>query len=126
MNRRLDLKNRSDLRIRKNRIRRRRELRNHLLLFVCTICFISIFAVTFGSFLSKAKDANSEIPVYKYFTSVMVSPGDSLYSIASVNAGDAQSLDSYVNEVIHINALEDDTIHAGQYIIVPYYSTEFK
>ena len=120
------MKNKSDLRIRKNRIKRQRELRNHIFLFIGTICFISVLTITFGSFLSKAKDANSEIPTYKYFTSVMVEPGDSLYSIASVNADEEQTIDSYISEVMHINALEDDTIHAGQYIIVPYYSTEFK
>jgi len=126
MNRNIDLKSKSDVRIRKNRIKRQRELRNHILLFLCTICFISILTITFGSFLSKAKDANTEAPTYKYFTSVLVQPGDSLYSIASANANIDQTMDSYIDEVIHINSLEDDTIHAGEYIIVPYYSTEFK
>lgn len=117
----------SEKRIRRNHIRRQRELIKNISLFICTICMIIILGITFGSFLSKAKNTDSEATTYKYFTSILVEPGDNLYSIASANILDSsQNIESYMNEVIHINALEDETIHAGQYIIVPYYSNEFK
>ena len=117
----------SDLRIKNNKIKRQKELTKHIALTLCTILIISILAITFGSFLSKAKDTNSDVPTYKYFTSIQVKTGDSLYSIANEYIDQSmQSMDSYMNEVIHMNSLDSDTIHAGQYLIVPYYSTEFK
>ncbi|MDD2971967.1 MAG: LysM peptidoglycan-binding domain-containing protein [Lachnospiraceae bacterium] len=120
------MKSKGDLRIHRNHIKRQRELRNHVLLFIGTFLMISVLTITFGSFLSKAKDANSEIPSYKYFKSIVIEQGDSLCSIAEANVNSAQEIDSYVSEVMHINSLDDTEIHAGQFIIVPYYSTEFK
>ncbi len=94
---------------------------------VFTFCMISVLAITFGGSFSKAKDSRTEKPVYKYFTSTMVKSGDSLYSIADRNmSAEFESVENYINEIKHINSLEEDTIHVGQYLIVPYYSTEFR
>ena len=117
----------SERRIRNNKIRRQRELKKHFMITIFTFCMISILAITFGSSFSKAKDADTDKPVYKYFTSIMVKSGDSLYSIANTNmSAEFKSAENYINEIKHINSLEDDKIHVGQYLIVPYYSTEFR
>lgn len=117
----------NERRIQNNRIRRKRELKNHFLITIFTICMISILAITFGSFFSKAKDFNTDKQSYKYFTSIMVESGDSLYSIASINMSvEFKSIENYINEIKHINSLEEETIHAGQYLIIPYYSEEFR
>lgn len=117
----------SERRIRNNKIRRQRELKKHFMITIVTFCMISILAITFGSSFSKAKDAYADRPVYKYFTSIMVKSGDSLYSIAYSNmSAEFKSVENYINEIKHINSLENDTIHVGQYLIIPYYSTEFR
>lgn len=117
----------SERRIRNNRIRRKRELKKHFLITIFTICMITILAITFGSSFSKAKDSNTDKQSYKYFTSIMIETGDSLYSIASKNmSAEFKSVKNYINEIKHINSLEENTIHAGQYLIIPYYSEEFR
>lgn len=114
-------------RVRRNQVRRRREVRHQILFLIATAVMILVLAVTAGSFLSKANDSESNNPSYKYFSSVQITPGASLYSIAEENmSGHYTSVEDYMEEVMHINALEEETIHAGQYLIVPYYSEAFK
>ena len=75
-------------------------------------------------FVTKAIAAEKDAPV-KTVTSVCIQPGDSLWSIAesfySPECGDFQD---YISEIKRSNSLKGDTIHAGAYIIVPYYATE--
>lgn len=72
---------------------------------------------------TKAQAEDSQI-YYKYFTSYMVQKGDTLWSIARQNAHE-ESYKEYINEVKDINHMYTDTIKAGQYIVIPYYSTEY-
>lgn len=113
-------------RIRNNRIRRARQLRHRLMaggLALCLSITLSIFAC---SFFSRAESADHTV-YYKYFTSIMITPGDTLYSIASLYADDHyESPEAYAAEVSAINHLQSpDEIRAGEYLVVPYYSTEF-
>ncbi len=116
----------SERRIQNNKMKRQRELKKQIIIMIVTFCMITIFAFTFGSSFSKAKEVTTERQVYKYFTSIMVKSGDSLSSIAAENMSkEFKSIEHYVNEIKHINSLEDDTIHVGQYLVIPYYSVEF-
>lgn len=57
----------------------------------------------------------------------MVSEGDSLWKYAQMY-GDNQyynSYEDYMKEVMNMNFLKDETITTGQYLILPYYSSEF-
>ena len=118
----------SERRIRNNKVRRNRQLRRQALMIICTffiITFLSIFC--FGT---KAKAQSSDEAAqmkYKYYKSVLIESGDTLWSYAEDYADDDfySSYEKYINEVIHINALEDENITSGQYIILPYYSCEF-
>ncbi len=63
---------------------------------------------------------------YRYYKSVMIMPGDTLTSIASSYNDHYESIDDHVDEIRFTNHLsEDATIYAGEYLIVPYYSTEY-
>ena len=75
-----------------------------------------------------AKD--NDVPMYKYYKSYMVEKNDTLFSIAyDMNdelCSDKQ-IKECVNEMISINSLDHEgTICYGNYIIVPYYSTEYR
>lgn len=73
---------------------------------------------------SKAAD---EEKAYKYYTSIEIAPGDSLWSIAmEYMSEEYDSVQEYVDEVKSLNGLGDDEIHSGQFLIIPYYSYDFK
>lgn len=73
---------------------------------------------------SKAADEDN---TYKYYTSIQIEPGDSLWSIASQYISEEyDSMQDYVDEVKSLNGLGDDEIHSGQFLIIPYYSYDFK
>ena len=115
----------SERRIRNNRIRRQRELRKNILLFVMTICFAISLSFSAGSFLSNAKDYSTPTE-YKYYASIPVEEGDTLWSIAETHMGaHYDSVDDYIKELRQINSLSGEKITTGMYLVVPYYSTEF-
>lgn len=94
----------------------------------CLILVLFIAAALPGfSFLSSAKEKTGPVS-YKYFSSVMVRSGDTLTSIALRYADDHyESLDAYIEEVRATNNLTDiDDIRSGDYLIVPYYSEQFR
>lgn len=105
-----------------------RHIRFCHLSLLCLILTIFIAAFLFISgFLSSAKEKETSVS-YKYFSSVMVRSGDTLTSIASRYADDHyESLAEYIDEVRATNNLTDiDEIRAGEYLIVPYYSQQFR
>lgn len=62
---------------------------------------------------------------YKYYTGVYVESGDTLWEIAKRYITEEYSdIHTYMDEVCHINHISRDEIHAGQYLVVPYYSSE--
>lgn len=113
-------------RIYNNRIRRKRQLRRRMIITGSIVCLLLIFGVPGTVFLSRAQSKEPEVS-YKYYTSILVYPGDTLNSIAGTYA-DAhyESLNAYIEEVRMTNHLTDDDIRAGEYLIVPYYSTDYR
>lgn len=114
-------------RLRNSKIRRQREIQKHITIFAITSFLIILLAILFGSILSKAQSKESNETSYKYYTSILIESGDTLWSIANEYMDEQYySEKSYINEVININFLQDDGVTAGQHIIIPYYSNEFK
>lgn len=116
----------SERRIRNNRLRRRRQLRHHIMMCLTTVLLITCFSVCFFSFKTKAQSETEEI-AYKYYKSIIVESGDTIWDYAKEYAHEDyyDSYESYIKEVIRINAMTDDSIQSGQYLIIPYYSYEF-
>lgn len=115
----------SESRIQTNKIRRKQELRKNILLFIFTSCLILIFSFTMNSFIANAKTRNEDLEI-KYYKSIIIQQGDSLWSIAAgnMNASYADT-EAYIQEVKEMNGLQDDHITAGNYLIIPYFSSEF-
>jgi len=116
----------SERRIRNNKIRRRCQLRHHMMMFIGTIILIAGLSVSFFSFKTKAQNGTEEV-AYKYYKSIVVESGDTIWDYAKEYANENyyDSYESYIKEVIRINAMQDDSIQSGQYLIIPYYSYEF-
>ena len=115
-----------ELRNYKRKLRRQREIRRKIFLAILSVCIILTCVLSYGALISNASAEVDDIS-YKYFTSVEVESGDTLWTIAE-EYKDIQFYDStkeYVDEVIRMNNLSSSQITAGQFLIIPYYSTEF-
>lgn len=117
---------RSVYRSRRNKIRRVKLIRRRFILLFLTIILVLILSLSYRAILSEANTGDETIH-YKYYTSIEVNYGESLWSIAEAHLGsEYASVDDYIHEVMKINHLKDEYVSAGQYLVIPYYSTEFK
>jgi len=115
----------SERRIRRNKLRRVRQLRIRVCIAVMTVCMIIISSLLIGSFHLNAK-ADNEVLTYKYYKSVLVNYGDTLWGIADELKIPADEKSSFVSEVMNINSIiNEEDIRAGEYLVVPYYSHEY-
>ncbi len=66
--------------------------------------------------------------MYKYYTSIKVQPGDTLWDIAEeyIDYDYYSTRMDYIYEVMKINHLITDHLTAGKKITIPYYSVEKK
>lgn len=97
--------------------------------FIVIASLVLIINIFFAlGMVANAKD--NDIPMYKYYKSYMVEKNDTLWSIAyDMNADECsdKQVKECVDEMISINSLDHKgTICYGNYIIVPYYSTEYR
>ena len=79
-------------------------------------------------FLSDAHGNAQESPItYKYYKSIVIQPGDTLWDIAlEYKTDDYGSTQEYVDELKEINSLESDSIQESQYLMIAYYDEEFR
>lgn len=114
----------SERRIINNRIRRTRQLRRNIIMYLITIVAAIGSSLIFFGFRAKAQ--SSDEVMYKYYKSVVVGNGDTLWNYANEygRTGQYDSNRDYIKEVMCVNALSSDRIMAGQYLILPYYSSE--
>lgn len=83
--------------------------------------------LVFAAFLiiSSVQAEGSSTPKHKYYKSVQISSGDTLWGIAAdYMTEEYSSVDDYIREVKYINGIQNDQITNGSSIVVPYYSEE--
>lgn len=92
-------------------------------IFICSIiASIMIFFIIFGTINTQA--ALNKIST-KYYTSVRIKSGDTLWTIANDYITDEYAdINEYIEEICTINHISKDMIHAGKYIVVPYYASD--
>ncbi len=119
---------RRNTKMRRNTKKRREAQLRKRIFFVCMAFTVMIVSVLMISGLKNVSATNnSENPVYKYYTSYEVQPGDTLTSIAqkyTVNSN--VSIQEYIREVKKNNQLVSDKITSGKYLVISYYSDEYK
>lgn len=92
------------------------------ILFCFVIAVAIICSVMFCTINAQAAPAEN---INKYYTSVRVECGDTLWAIAGEYITDDYiDMNDFLNEICMINHISEDEIHAGQYIIVPYYTVD--
>lgn len=92
---------------------------------VLAVLLVMTCSFGFGSFFSSAHGSPEEEPVdYKYYKSIQISDGDSLWSIAERYMGsEYDSVADYIDELVemnHISAAELDSLQEGDYLVVAY------
>lgn len=117
-----------ELRIYKRALYRKRIMRRKLIMATVTVCLVAMLTISLQTLISSANSGKEEIK-FKYYTSIEVKYGESLWDIAGefIDTEEYKNTGVYVAEVKSINHLnENGDIKAGQTLIVPYYSSEFK
>ncbi len=104
---------------------RREVVRNQKIALVSALVLTA--AVILGSILFSSistQAAPAEV-TYKYYTSVRIEAGDTLWAIAGeYYTDDYEDMNTYIREICELNHISENEIHAGQYITLPYYSSE--
>lgn len=116
-----------ELRLYKRRLRRQREIRRRCMTMVMTFCLILICTVSYHAIRSNASTTDQELK-FKYYTNITIQYGETLWDIADeyIDYNEYKNKNDYIAEIKSINHLEnEDAIHAGQHLIVPYFSNEF-
>ncbi len=89
-----------------------------IIIMICVLAFGGVHA---------AAEQEEDASYYKYYTSIQIEEGDTLWEIADRYGNTAlQSNDEYIREIKKMNHLIDDTIKAGSYLTIIYYSQDIK
>lgn len=108
----------------KSRVKKHKKYRSTFTLWIVAFIMIAGLSIALGSSLVSAHD-KGEQPEQKFYKSIEIKEGDTLWAIAKEYRGDDyNSIYDYINEVMSINGLTSDQIHAGQYLTVAYYDTQ--
>ncbi|WP_051199853.1 LysM peptidoglycan-binding domain-containing protein [Butyrivibrio sp. FCS006] len=119
----------SEIRIQQNKIRRQRIVRRQYFLLGLTIAFVIFLFAFIGTTVMSSAQSDEYEPSFKYYKTVTVHSDETLWNIANANFSEDNydNINEYIGEICTINAISDpDTINAGEDIVVPYYSAEFK
>lgn len=116
-----------ELRSYKRQLRRKQQIRRRIFTVIATICVIIFCAVSYQGIRSLASSGDDQLK-FKYYTQVTVAYGETLWDLSDdyIDYEEYKDKTEYIEEVQSINHLsEEDSIRAGQMLIVPYYSYDF-
>ena len=111
---------------RANARRRKQVVKCRMVLLLATVFVITLGSIVCGSIFSSAQEESTDAHQYKYFKSIEIQSGDSLWSIAEEYCDEAYDGDirEYIAEIKELNSLTSDHIHAGRKLLVIYYDSE--
>ncbi len=90
--------------------------------FILAISILIICMASWAVFFQPRRQKAGEGQGYKSFTSIEIQSGDSLWSIASEHMTEEYgSIQEYMKEIKSLNGLRGDEIHAGKFLVIPYY-----
>ncbi|MFR8033057.1 MAG: LysM peptidoglycan-binding domain-containing protein [Lachnospiraceae bacterium] len=88
---------------------------------ILVITFIAFCIFKGGTMIADAY-ANKEDAKQKYYESICIKDGDTLWSIADQYISEEYgNKDQYIRELMQINGLKTDCIQSGNYLTVTYY-----
>ncbi len=94
------------------------------LFMVATVVITAILLCNVSDISGFSSDSAKE-KSYKYYTSIVIQKGDSLWSIAEEYMTDEyDGIEEYIWEIRRVNHICGDRIYAGQYLAIPRYMSE--
>lgn len=121
-NNRISEKANNSLRKREAVVRRQKKV-----LAVVVLVIVSL-GILLGSGINALASSEADVASYhKYYKSVRVEAGDTLWTIADEYITDLNiDKQEYIAEICEINGICENEIHAGDYVVVAYYSQDMK
>jgi len=113
----------------KNRARKRRvkeAAKKKLIFLLVTVFAITVGSIIWGSTFSAAQANAEEESQIKYYKSIMIQGGETLWSIAEEYKCEDESIQEYIENLKELNGIKSDTIHQGQHLVIAYYDSELK
>ncbi|MBO4373493.1 MAG: LysM peptidoglycan-binding domain-containing protein [Lachnospiraceae bacterium] len=117
------MKNTGSRVLRRAKLRRQRAIRRRVFMFAAVFAVITLIVTASISTRSFADEKTPAGGRSKYYRSIEIKKGDTLYSIAaSYISSEYSGTGEYIDEVVRLNSLDDiNSIHAGDHLIVPYF-----
>lgn len=108
--------------------RRTETTRWHLTVLVLSMLIVLAGVIRFGGMPSSAHGGFKEdTPAFKYYKSIEIKSGDTLWGIAREHMTDEyDSIQEYIDEIKQINHLTSDNIQDSKHLMIAYYDSEFK
>lgn len=112
--------------MKKSRINRKKQAKKQLIRFMTAlvIIVITVCVILFTNKNVTNADENGEfVKLNKYYKTITIETGDSLWSIASeYKTGSHKTTKEYVKELKSMNNLSSDQIVSGQKLLVAYFA----
>lgn len=88
-------------------------------LIAVVVCIIALILIG-GNISGFAKAKRQEFSSCKYYSSIMIERGDTLWSIALEHkTSEYDRVEEYIEEIRRLNHLSNDGIYAGKYLTIP-------
>ena len=115
---------------RANESLRKREtvVRRQKKLLAITVLIVVTLGILLGTSMNALASSKADVASYnKYYTSIRIEAGDTLWTIADEYISDLNiDKQDYIAEICAINDICEDEIHAGDYVVIAYYSQDMK
>lgn len=108
-----------------SRRRRQLQVRKKICMLIFSIMTVILLSMFVRSISTQASDLEHQTN-YKYYKSIEISKGDTLWSIANqyIDTDHYKNIQEYVDEIKEMNAMKSDHIVSGSCLIIPYYSSD--
>ena len=118
-----------------NRLNRVHRSKKHSSVRFTAMFLAVVISVSAGFILSgkaaSAGNLSEGATTFKYYKEVRISSGDTLWDLAEFYRSTSPeelelTTESCMKEIRDLNQLSDNHLRAGEYVMVPYYSSELK
>lgn len=108
--------------------RREAVLRRQKKVFAIILLVLVSLGILLGTSINALASSKADVASYnKYYKSVRIEAGDTLWTIADEYIADLNiDKQDYITEICSINNICEDEIHVGDYVVVAYYSKDMK